>query len=169
MKTTSAPRPAVRPYRKEVVVGFSPETVHAPFLLRCGAFLADYLLIIAAPVIFLFLGRFFGMDGSALINGELNNAGWLIAVIVAAADLVLLPAVAGQSVGKMFAGIRIVSIDGSPAKIGSMVFRQTAGYLLTAVTLGLGFFIAAFSRSGRSLHDFISRTVVIRAEKETVG
>lgn len=169
METTSAPRPAVRPFRKEVVIGFSPETVHAPFLLRCGAFLADYLLIIASPIIFLFMGRVFGQDGSALINGELNNAGWLIAVIVAVADVVLLPAVAGQSVGKMFAGIRIVRRDGSPAKIRNIVFRQTAGYLLTAVTLGLGFFLAAFSRSGRSLHDLIARTVVIRAEKETVS
>src|SRR5215216_1351160 len=114
MQTTSAPRPAVRPKRREVVLGFSPETVHAPFLLRCGALFADYVLIISAPVMFLFAGRFFGQDGTALINGQLNNAGWLISLLIAIADLFLLPAVAGQSVGKMFAGIRIVGIDGSP-------------------------------------------------------
>ena len=168
MKTTSAPRPAVRPYRSEVVVGFSPETVHAPFLLRCGALLVDYLLVVAAPVLFLFAGRLFGQDGSALINGELNNAGWLVAIIVAVADLVLLPAVAGQSIGKMIAGIRIVQIDGSPASIRSVVFRQTVGYLTAVVTFGLGFFLAAFHSSGRSLHDVIARTVVIRGQKEVV-
>ena len=169
MKTTSAPRPAVRPYRSEVVIGFSPESVNAPFLLRCGALLIDYLLVIAAPVIFLFAGRVFGQDGSALVNGELTNAGWLVAFIIAAADLILLPAVAGQSVGKMFAGIRIVSIDGSPAGIKKIVLRQTVGYLTALLTIGLGFFLAAFSRSGRSLHDLISGTVVIRGRKEVVS
>jgi uncharacterized RDD family membrane protein YckC len=151
------------------VIGFSPESVHAPFLLRCGALLVDYLLIIAAPVIFLFAGRFFGQDGSALINGELSNAGWLVAMIVTVADLVLLPAVAGQSVGKMFAGIRIVRIDGSPASVRSIVFRQTIGYITAVITFGLGFFFAAFSPSGRSLHDLISRTVVIRGRKSIVS
>ena len=151
------------------MIGFSPESVHAPFLLRCGALLVDYLLIIAAPVIFLFAGRFFGQDGSALINGELSNAGWLVAMIVTVADLVLLPAVAGQSVGKMFAGIRIVRIDGSPASVRSIVFRQTIGYITAVITFGLGFFFAAFSPSGRSLHDLISRTVVIRGRKSIVS
>ena len=129
----------------------------------------DYLLIISAPVIFLFAGRFFGEDGTALLNGELNNAGWMIAVIIAVADTILLPAVAGQSIGKMFAGIRIVNIDGSPAKIRNIVLRQTLGYLTVLITGGLGFFISAFGGSGRSLHDFIARTVVIRAEKQTIG
>jgi uncharacterized RDD family membrane protein YckC len=129
----------------------------------------DYLLIIAAPVIFLFAGRFFGADGTVLINGELNNAGWLVSVIVAVADLLLLPAVAGQSIGKLIAGIRIVNIDGSPAKIRNIVLRQTVGYLIVLITGGLGFFLAAFVGSGRSLHDYLARTIVIRAEKQTVG
>ena len=169
METASARRPAVRPVRSEVVLGFSPETVHAPFLLRCGALLVDYLLIIAAPVIFLFAGRFFGLDGTNLINGQLNNAGWLVSIVLAVADLILLPAVSGQSVGKMFAGIRIVGIDGSPARIKKLVIRQTIGYFLVGITLGLSFLISAFSRSGRALHDLIAGTVVIRGRKETIG
>jgi uncharacterized RDD family membrane protein YckC len=169
METTSAPRPAVRPKRREVVLGFSPESVRAPFLLRCGAMFSDYVLIISAPVIFLFAGRLFGQDGTALIGGPLNNAGWLIAVLIAVADLILLPVVAGQSIGKMFAGIRIVGIDGSPAKLKNIVIRQTLGYFATAVTFGLGFLLAAFGRTGRSLHDLLTGTVVIRGHKETVG
>jgi uncharacterized RDD family membrane protein YckC len=119
-------------------------------------------------VLFLFAGRFFGEDGTALINGELNNAGWLIATIVAVADLILLPAVAGQSVGKMFTGIRIVNSDGTPAKVRRVVVRQTVGYLVTLLTLGLGFLFAALNRSGRSLHDLIAGTVVIRGRKQIV-
>ena len=168
METTSARRPAVRAERREVVLGFSPETVHAPFLLRCGALLVDYLIVILAPVLFLFAGRFFGEDGTALINGELNNAGWLIATVVAVADLILLPAVAGQSVGKMFTGIRIVNRDGTPAKVRRLVVRQTVGYFVTLLTLGFGFLFATLNRSGRSLHDLVAGTVVIRGRKQIV-
>ncbi len=168
METTSARKAAVRPDRREIVLGFSPETVHAPFVLRCGAALADYVLIILAPVVFLFLGRFYGEDGSALIGGDLNNAGWMIAIVIAVADLLLLPAVAGQSLGKMFAGLHIVSIDGSPARVKNIIFRQTIGLFLTLITLGLGFFISALNRSGRSLHDLVSGTVVIKGRKERI-
>lgn len=166
METTAPRKAAVRPERREVVLGFSPESVHAPFLLRCGALLLDYVLIIIAPVLFLFLGRFFGEDGTALIYGELNNAGWLIAIVIAVADLILLPVVSGQSLGKICAGLHIVSIDGSPARFKNILVRQTLGYFLTLVTLGLGFFLSAFSKSGRSLHDLITRTVVIKGHKE---
>ena len=166
METTAPRKAAVRPERREVVLGFSPESVHAPFLLRCGALLLDYVFIIVAPVIFLFLGRFFGEDGTALINGELNNAGWLIAIVIAVADLILLPVVSGQSLGKICAGLHIVSIDGTPARFKNILVRQTLGYFLTLITLGLGFFLSAFNRSGRSLHDLISRTVVIKGRKE---
>ena len=166
METTAPRKAAVRPERREVVLGFSPESVHAPFLLRCGALLLDYVFIIVAPVIFLFLGRFFGEDGTALINGELNNAGWLIAIVIAVADLILLPVVSGQSLGKICAGLHIVSIDGTPARFKNILVRQTLGYFLTLITLGLGFFLSAFNRSGRLLHDFISRTVVIKGRKE---
>ena len=166
METTVPRKAAVRPERREVVLGFSPQTVHAPFLLRCGALLMDYVLVILAPVAFLFLGRFFGEDGAALINGELNNAGWLIAIVIGVADLILLPVVSGQSVGKMIAGLHIVAIDGTPVRFKNILIRQTLGYFLTLITLGLGFFFSAFSRSGRSLHDVVSRTVVIKGHKE---
>lgn len=166
METTVPRKAAVKADRRVVVLGFSPETVSAPFLLRCGAFLVDYLVIVTAPVLFLFLGRYFGEDGSALINGDLNNAGWMIAIVIGIADLIIFPLVAGQTVGKMLTGLHIVCIDGSPAKAKNILVRQTVGYLLTAVTLGLGFLLAAFNRSGRSLHDLITRTVVIRGHRE---
>jgi uncharacterized RDD family membrane protein YckC len=95
--------------------------------------------------------------------------GWLAAIIIAVADNILLPAVAGQSLGKMFAGIRIVDRDGSPASVRRIIVRQTLGYLTTVITFGFGFFLAAFSRSGRSLHDLIAGTVVIRGRKEVVS
>ena len=150
---------------REVVVGFSPERVKAPFLLRCGALMIDYLVVVAFPVICLLIGRFSGDDGARLLTGEWNSAGWLIAVLVALTNLVVLPAFSGQSIGKIATGLRIVRIDGSPASAGTIVLRQTFGYLLTLGSLGLGFLVSIFSSKGRALQDYVSGTVVIYAER----
>ena len=65
---------AVNPERVRVsghverVVDFDPAAVSAPFALRCGALLADYLIVIVIPAGFLLMSRASGNDGAALIN-----------------------------------------------------------------------------------------------------
>ena len=160
-KAVSAENPRV----KQIVVDFSPESVKAPFFLRCGAMLIDYIVVISIPVISLLLSRFMGNDGARLLNSELNNAGWLIAVLLGLTNFILLPMFSGQTIGKVLAGLRIVRIDGRSASVGKIAFRQTFGYFLTAASLGIGFFISFLSSKGRALHDYVAGTVVIYADK----
>lgn len=154
-----------KPGTREVIVGFSPETVKAPFLLRCGALIIDYIIVVAIPVIGLLLSRFSGNDGAKLLNEGLSSAGWLVAVLVGFTNVVFLPMFSGQSIGKIVTGLRIVRIDGTAPSIGSIAFRQTGGYLLTLASFGLGFFVSFFSSKGRTLHDYLSGTVVIYADR----
>ena len=154
-----------RPGSREVIVGFSPEKVKAPFLLRCGALIIDYIIVIAIPVIGLLLSRFAGNDGAKLLNDGLNNAGWLIAVLVGIVNIVLLPMFSGQTVGKIVTGIRIVNIDGSAPSVRAIAIRQTGGLFLTLLSGGLGYFLSFFSSKGRALHDYITGTVVIYADR----
>ncbi len=158
---------ALRPSRNtEVVVDFKPEQVKAPFFLRCGALLTDYIVFISIPVIGLLLGRYMGNDGAKLIAGSLNDTGWLIAVLLGFTNFIVLPIFTGQTIGKMLAGLRIVRIDGGPVSTGSIIFRQTFGYILTIATLGIGFLFSLIGRKGRALHDYISGTVVIYADRQ---
>ena len=157
---TPVKRPAI------VVADFHPERVKAPFLLRCGALIIDYIIVVAIPVIFLLLSKYMGNDGAKLLNSELNNSGWLVGILVGFADLIILPIFSGQSIGKMMTGLRIVRNDGTPAPISSMILRQTFGYLLTVFSFGLGFIFSVFSSKGRALHDYLSGTVVIFAKKD---
>ena len=154
-----------RPGISEVVVDFSAEKVKAPILLRCGALIIDYIVVIAIPVIGLLLSRFAGNDGANLLNDGLNSAGWLIAILVGIVNLVLLPMYSGQTLGKIATGIRIVNFDGTTPSIGQIALRQTFGYLLTLVSGGIGFVISFFGGKGRALHDFIAGTVVIYANR----
>lgn len=152
--------------RSERVVAFSPEKVQAPFSLRCGALLLDYLIVVAIPVLCLLLGRMSGDDGAKLLSGGWNTAGWLIAILLAATNLVVLPVLTGQSVGKIATGTRIVAIDGTPASHRSILMRQTFGYLLTVFSFGIGFLLSVFSSKGRAIHDYVSGTVVIFADRK---
>ena len=69
----------------------------------------------------------------------------------------------GQTLGKMAAGIRVVS----PMPTGSLdlgrAFLRTLMWVVLAVPAGLGFLTALFSRDHRGLHDRFAGTRVVRA------
>ena len=158
--------PALRPPRaRERFVDFVPEDVKAPFTLRCGALIIDYIVLIIVPVFNMLLSRSFGNDGAKLLTSEISTAGWIIAILIGVTNFVLLPVFLGQSVGKLIAGLRIVSLDGTQPTASRMLLRQIFGYAVTAATLGIGFLVILFSRKGRALHDYIAGTVVIFATR----
>ena len=153
------------PKNPEIVVRFSPEGVRAPFLLRCGALLVDYLLIVTFPAVFLVFGRLSGDDGARLLSGSWNTVGWLIGLLFAVTNIVVLPVFSGQSFGKIVTGIRVVALNGSAPLHKKMFLRQTLGYIVTGLSAGFGFLFSIFSNKGRALHDYIAGTVVIYADR----
>jgi len=161
---------AIRP--EPVIVNFDVERLKAPFLLRCGAVLVDYILIISVPVISLLLGRYFEYDGMKLLNSEVSNAGWLIMTLLILTNFVIFPMFSGQTIGKILTGLRIVASDGNAPSFGRLLVRHLIGYPLTLLTLGLGFLFSVLNYKGRALHDFLAGTVVVygrrRAERKEV-
>jgi uncharacterized RDD family membrane protein YckC len=153
---------------QQVVVDFDPVRLKAPFLLRCGAILIDYIILIAIPVICLLIYRSSGGDQAKILNNEIMNIGWLIVVLLAVTNFVLLPLLIGQSVGKMLTGLKVVKKDGTSSSLGRLCLRHLLGYPLTILTLGLGFFFSALNKRGRALHDYIAGTVVIYGRKQVV-
>ncbi|MBA3334917.1 MAG: RDD family protein [Acidobacteria bacterium] len=153
--------------RNEIVVNFEPERLKAPFLLRCGALLIDYILLISVPVVSLLIGRVSGVDPAKLLNSEIINAGWLIMILLALTNLVILPMFSGKSIGKFLTGLQIVNTDGNLPSFTTILIRHLIGYPITILTAGLGFLLALFNRKGRALHDLVSGTIVIYANKKT--
>ena len=149
---------------RELVVDFPAVTLRAPFSLRLVAFFIDYILFISIPVL--------GLLIELLIGGEpakfSNNTAWLIAILLGVSDVIIFPALSGQTLGMMICRLRIVRIDGREPSIGQVILRNTVGFLLTAATLGLGFILAAFTPRGRALHDYLSGTMVIFGSKRTL-
>jgi uncharacterized RDD family membrane protein YckC len=135
--------------------------VRAPFSLRCGAILIDYIILAAIVAFSTLVSRILG--GSARSGGTSSETvGLLLAVVVAIFDLGILPGLTGLTVGKWATGLRILRADGMEIGIGRAFLRHFVGYPLSFVTLGLGFLAAAFTTRGRGLHDLIANTIVVR-------
>ena len=160
--------PAARPKAEQIIVDFDTERLHAPFLLRCGAILIDYILLVSIPVVSLLLGRSFEYDGAKLLNSEVSNAGWLIMILLGLTNFIIFPMFSGQSIGKMLTGLRVVKTDGSPASFSRLLVRHLIGYPLTILTAGLGLFIAVLNQNGRALHDYLSGNIVVYGRKRVM-
>ena len=162
--------PVRRNKSEQVIVNFDVQRLTAPVLLRCGAVLIDYILLICPVAISFLLGRAFNeageKDGTNLLNSTLVNAGWLIMILLAVTNFVILPLFTGKSLGKMLTGLRIVKADGNPPSLSSLLIRHLGGYPLTLLTFGLGFLLAVFSQKGRALHDLLAGTIVVYGQRK---
>jgi len=147
--------------RGSVVVEARRRRVRAPFSLRCGALLVDYTLAVAIIAFATLLARTLG--GSARMTGEATlGFGYLVSLGVILLNFLVLPVFTGATVGKWATGLRIERQSGERLGFGHATLRHTVGYLVSLLTLGLGFLLAAFDSEGRALHDRIAGTIVVR-------
>ena len=167
--------PAASPRREEARAAstrqpraeLSAERLRAPFSLRCGALLIDYILMAGVLAVATMLARLFGDSrrGSAFVL----DAGYVAVGVVAFLNFFVIAGATGRTVGKWLAGLRVVRKDGARLSVARSLVRHVLGYALTALTLGLGFLLAAFNSRGRALHDLVAGTVVIRSRAARPG
>ncbi|GEM_PF-826202 len=136
----------------------------APFSLRCGALLIDYILLIGIIVGSTLFARSFGDTNSRLADSWFNRQGQIIAVVVTILNFFVLAWLRGQTLGKWATGLRIRKKDGSRASFLSILLRHLIGYPISTLLLFMGFLIAAVTSNGRALHDYIAGTIVVLNE-----
>jgi uncharacterized RDD family membrane protein YckC len=137
------------------------ERLRAPFSLRCGALLIDYILLAGVMAFATLLARLFGdmRRGSSFVL----TAGYIAVASVAFLNFIVIAGLSGRTLGKWMAGLRIERRDGEPLSFVRSLVRHLLGYALTVLTLGLGFLLSAFNSKGRALHDLLAGTVVVRS------
>jgi uncharacterized RDD family membrane protein YckC len=133
----------------------------APFSLRCGAILIDYITLVAIVAFSTLVSRMLG-GGARSWGSSSETAGVVLAIVVAGLNLGVLPGLTGFTIGKWAAGLRILRQNGSEIGIGRALLRHFVGYPLSFLVMGLGFVIVAFNQRGRGLHDLIAGTIVVR-------
>src|SRR5258708_39910838 len=85
----------------------------APFALRCGALLIDYILLALILTFSIMVARLMG-GGARMAGGSAQKVGIVITLVVALLDLGVLAGLTGKTVGKGAAGLRIARLDRGP-------------------------------------------------------
>lgn len=129
---------------------------HAPFSLRCGALLIDYIVLVAIVASSTLLARM------RIAGNSTETFGLVLALLVAVVNFGLCAGLRGQTIGKWATGLRIERSDGRPVGPGRIILRHFLGYPLSILTLGVGFLVAVMNSRGRTLQDLIADTVVVR-------
>lgn len=137
------------------------ERFRAPFSLRCGAFLIDYIVLAGIVAFSTLIARLLG-GGARMAGGTVETAGFMVALGFTVLNFVLLTTWRGQTIGKWATGLRIEQMDGRDLSAWRALLRHLIGYPVSLLTFGLGFLVAAFTTQGRALHDLIAGTVVVR-------
>ena len=133
----------------------------APFALRCGALLIDYIVLALILTFSIMIARLMG-GGARLAGGSAEKVGLVLTLIVAIADLGVMAGLTGRSIGKWTTGLRIERINGGPPGIVRALIRHFIGYPVSLIPFALGFLMVTVSSSGRALHDYLAGTVVVR-------
>ncbi|HET9671891.1 MAG TPA: RDD family protein [Actinomycetota bacterium] len=137
-------------------------TAYAGFWRRVGAALIDGLIVGAATAPITLLA----------INVDVTDAGatteWMrspLYPVVTVAQWLYFALMESSSrqatVGKMALGIRVTDVDGRRVSFGRATGRYFAKFL-SALILGIGFLMAAFTEKKQALHDMIAGTLVVR-------
>jgi uncharacterized RDD family membrane protein YckC len=135
--------------------------LRAPFALRCGAILVDYIILAAILAFSTLISRLLG-GGARTAGTSSETLAVFLVLVVAVLNLGVLPGLTGLTIGKWATGLRICRADGRDVGMGRAFLRHFVGYPISFLLLGLGFLVAAFTSSNRALHDWIADTVVVR-------
>lgn len=133
----------------------------APFALRCGAILIDYIMLALIMTFSTMVARMMG-GGARLAGGTAETVGILFTLVAAVLDLGVLAGLTGKTLGKWTTGLRMERTDGGLPGIGWALLRHFVGYPVSFLLFGLGFLMAIVNPTGRTLHDLMAGTVVIR-------
>jgi len=69
----------------------------------------------------------------------------------------------GATLGKMACGLKVINTDGSALTYGK-AFKRCLAELVSGITLGIGYIMAAFDDEKRALHDRIVDTRVVKSK-----
>jgi uncharacterized RDD family membrane protein YckC len=158
---TAIERTAPRPQVKSRAARRGGKRLPAPFYLRCGAFLLDYVALASIIVFASLIARLLG-GGARTAGNSAETMGLLAAVTFVVLNLIVLPGFTGLTLGKWATGLRIEKNDGGDISILRAAVRHLVGYPVSLLLFGIGFLMVALTVRGRGLHDIIAGTVVVR-------
>ncbi|WP_420008887.1 RDD family protein [Xanthomonas sacchari] len=146
------------------------EVVQAGFWKRVAAYLIDAFLvgIVSNVIQFVVILGFMGVNRVGSEPNFTSAAGiimllmmYLVPLAISALYYGLFHASTKQAtLGKMAVGIKVVRTDGSRITVARGIGRYF-GFMLSGLTVGIGYLMAAFTERKQALHDMLCDTLVV--------
>ncbi|MEH7223209.1 RDD family protein [Bacillus sp. JJ1566] len=132
----------------------TPGVLYASFGRRAAASLLDGVFSFVFIVIFtlLFLSNSYDVEGKMRFWGFIFGLGYKAGMESSRSQ---------GTLGKMIMGIKVADADGNRISFLRALGRFFAGYL-SALIIGIGYLMAAFTSKRQTLHDMIASTIVIK-------
>lgn len=127
----------------------------AGFWIRLVAVIIDVILVGIGYVVILFALTAIGVDYYTLFTfASILSFIWVFGyhIYFPSSDMMGTP-------GKALLGLKITDDFGSQISAGTAILRQV-GYLISGLTLYIGFIIVGFTENKRGLHDMVASTRV---------
>ncbi|BDG03813.1 hypothetical protein AMOR_28090 [Anaeromyxobacter oryzae] len=134
----------------------------AAWAIDCAPFVALLVFALRALQAGDGVGSTWGRLGAVAADAGVTLPVAVGTVILLLVYQTLCHALAGATLGKWIAGLRVVGPDGARPSLGRSTGRAILSVVSVAV-LGLGLLLALFTVSGRALHDLLARTWVVEA------
>lgn len=130
---------------------------YASFGLRAFAFIVDMLVIGALNKILInIVGDNLDYEIYGLKMAEIFR--WIVTILY---FVIISLVTKGQTLGKMIAGIRVVSLTSDKLDLGQILIRETAGRIIQN-TIMILYLLPIFTPKNQSLIDFFVDTAVVK-------
>ncbi|HFE9852313.1 RDD family protein [Enterococcus faecalis] len=140
--------------------GCFPHYVFAGFWVRFFAFLLDLLCI--RIITYATIGLFYKMMGFDSSQSIVTFYGIASLVIYLAYFVLLTKLNAGQTIGKMIFGIKVVSFEEEELSWQTILIREgICRFILKSFILLIGYLVAAFTPKKQHVGDYFSNTTVV--------
>jgi uncharacterized RDD family membrane protein YckC len=139
----------------------SDHIAYGGFWIRFAAYLIDAVVLsIVGGIIGAIFGVIVGLSGGSVNSARFGGygigivLGWLYFAFMESSER-------GATLGKMALGLRVVTDQGQRLSFANATGRYFAKFV-SAIILGVGFIMIAFTDRKRALHDMIAGTLVIK-------
>ena len=146
---------------------------YAGFISRLIAFGIDVAIISIALLLIVWLINnvlmLFGLEQIAVMEtlSKILLSG-LFALLFSASYYVFFWSLAGQTPGKMLMGLKVISTRGKPISVNQAV-RRVLGYVLSIISLWIGFLWILVDNRRQGWHDKIAGTLVVYVWEARAG
>lgn len=126
--------------------------IYAGFWARVASYIIDYLVMVV-----------FSFALGSVLGDQMGLLATFIAVVLY--DILMVSSPLQGTLGKLALGLKVTDLQGRRVSLGRSIGRFFAEWL-TALTIGIGYLMAAFTERRQTLHDKIASTLVVRKSAE---